>query len=315
MSRRACTHLLIQRNATAAIGSYSEWMLQPDSVPRHQIVMTPIRSILVHLDGSTHAEARLRFAHHLARRHDAVLTALFAVAPQYLPLLPLKGDTLASRMAGRIDPGHRAHAYELVLRARTWGDVAVDWLELQGEPVIPSFARRALSADLLVLGQRDPRDAVGFDVPGDLTEAVIIGGGRPALVVPFAGAATPAPKTVLVAWKSTPECAHALTASLPFLRAASQVHLVCASDNVDEAFPAPVELIPYLHLHGIDHVHEHRRLDDSGAGRAILSLASETAADLIVMGCYGHTRARELVLGGASRAVLDSMCVPVLMAH
>jgi nucleotide-binding universal stress UspA family protein len=274
-----------------------------------------IRSILVHLDGSTHAEARLQFAHLLARLHDAVLTALFAVTPQYLPLLPLEGDTLASRMAGRIDPGHRAHAHELVERARSWGDVAVEWLELNGEPVIPSFARRAMSADLLVLGQRDPRDATAFDVPGDLAEAVIIDGGRPALVVPFAGYATPRPKTVLVAWKSTPECARALTASLPFLRAASKFHLVCASDNVDEGFPAPVELIPYLHLHGIDHVHEHRRLDDIGAGREILALASETAADLIVMGCYGHTRARELVLGGASRVVLDSTRVPVLMAH
>ncbi|VTU36273.1 Universal stress protein family protein [Variovorax sp. PBS-H4] len=274
-----------------------------------------LRSILVHLDGSAHAEARLRFAHHLAQLHDAVLTALFAVAPQYLPLLPLKGGTLTSRMAGRIDPGHRARAHELAVRARSWGDVEVEWLELNGEPVIPSFARRALSADLVVLGQRDSRDAAGFDVPGDMTEAVIIDGGRPALVVPFAGSATPAPKTVLVAWKSTPECARALTASLPFLRAAGKVHLVCANDNVDEAFPAPVELIPYLHLHGIDRVHEHRRLDDSGAGLAMLSLAAETEADLIVMGCYGHTRARELVLGGASRVVLDSMRVPVLMAH
>ena len=274
-----------------------------------------IRSILVHLDGSTHAAARLQLAHHLARLHDAVLTALFAVTPQYLPLLPLEGDTLASRIAGRIDPAHRAHAHELVERARSWGDVAVEWLELNGEPVIPSFARRAMSADLLVLGQRDPRDATAFDVPGDLAEAVIIDGGRPALVVPFEGSATPKPKTALVAWKSTPESARALTASLPFLRAASKVHLVCASDNVDEGCPAPVELIPYLHLHGIDHIHEHRRLDDSGAGREILALASETAADLIVMGCYGHTRARELVLGGASRVVLESIRVPVLMAH
>ncbi|VTU30976.1 Universal stress protein family protein [Variovorax sp. PBL-H6] len=274
-----------------------------------------IRSILVHLDGSTHAEARLHLGHQLAQLHDAVLTALFAVTPQYLPLLPLEGDSLASRMAGRIDPGHRAHAHELVERARSWGKVSVEWLELSGEPVIPSFARRAMSADLLVLGQRDPADAAAFDVPGDFAEAVIIDGGRPAVVVPFAGSATPQPKTVLVAWKSTPECARALAASLPLLRAASKVHLVCASDNVDEGFPAPVKLIPYLHLHGIDHVHEHRRLDDSGAGREILALASETAADLIVMGCYGHTRARELVLGGASRIVLDSMRVPVLMAH
>jgi len=86
-------------------------------------------------------------------------------------------------------------------------------------------------------------------------------------------------------------------------------------DNVDETHSAPVELFPYLRLHGIEHVHEHRRLGDKDAGREILSLAGETAADLIVMGCYGHGRARELVLGGASRTVLESMRVPVLMSH
>jgi nucleotide-binding universal stress UspA family protein len=277
--------------------------------------MDTLRSILVHLDGSAHAEERLRFAHRLARLRSASLTAFFAVAPQYLPLLPLNGETLSSRMAGRIDPAHRAHAHELFQRARCWGDVALDWLELHGEPVIRSLARRALAADLLVLGQRDPKDASGFDVPGDLAEAAIIDGGRPSLVVPFAGAATPAPQTVLVAWKSTPECARALSASLPFLRAAGKVHLVCANDNVDETHSAPVELVPYLGLHGVDRVHEHRRLDDGNPGKQILSLASEVGADLIVMGCYGHSRARELVLGGASRTVLDSAQVPVLMSH
>jgi nucleotide-binding universal stress UspA family protein len=50
-------------------------------------------------------------------------------------------------------------------------------------------------------------------------------------------------------------------------------------------------------------------------GDALLSLAADTSADLLVMGCYGHTRAREWVLGGATRTVLKSMTLPVLMAH
>lgn len=277
--------------------------------------MTPLRSILVHLDGSTHAEARLQFAHRLAGHHQAALTALFAVTPQYLPLHLLQGDAFSSRMPRRLDPTHRAHALDLFERARSWGGPTLEWQELDGEPVVASFARRALASDLVVLGQRDPLDSSGFDVPGDLTEAVIIASGRPSLVVPFAGVAAPVPQTVLVAWKATPESARALSASLPFLRAAAKVHLVCANDNVDETHSAPLELIPYLRLHGVEHVHEHRRLGDKDPGAEILSLAGETAADLIVMGCYGHSRARELVLGGASRTVLESMRVPVLMAH
>jgi nucleotide-binding universal stress UspA family protein len=50
-------------------------------------------------------------------------------------------------------------------------------------------------------------------------------------------------------------------------------------------------------------------------GNEILSRAFDLGADLIVMGAYGHSRMRELVLGGATRTVLESMTVPVLMSH
>jgi nucleotide-binding universal stress UspA family protein len=50
-------------------------------------------------------------------------------------------------------------------------------------------------------------------------------------------------------------------------------------------------------------------------GNELLSSASDLSADLIVMGCYGHSRLREWVLGGATRTILESMTVPVLMSH
>ncbi|OUM00909.1 universal stress protein [Variovorax sp. JS1663] len=277
--------------------------------------MNDFRSILVHLDGSVHAQSRLHVAHRIAAHHHAMLTVMFAVTPQYLPLHLLQGHSFSSRMPRKVDAGHRSRALALFEQARSAGGCTVTWQELDGEPVVERLARRALASDLLVLGQRDPLDASGFDVPGDLTEATIIASGRPSLVVPFAGTAAPIPQVALVAWKSTPECARALAASLPFLRKATQVHLVCASDALDESDPAPVHLPAYLRLHGIDQVHEHRPLADHEAGHAILSLAAQTRADLIVMGCYGHSRARELVLGGASRRILESAQVPVLMSH
>ena len=53
----------------------------------------------------------------------------------------------------------------------------------------------------------------------------------------------------------------------------------------------------------------------SGVGRTLLMRAAEYGSDLLVMGCYGHSRLREFVLGGASRHVLDHMTIPVLMSH
>ncbi|CAN7759011.1 universal stress protein [Variovorax sp. LjRoot84] len=277
--------------------------------------MHPVKSLLVHLDGTARAEARLRLAHQLASAYRARLTALFAVAPRYPPLLPLAGGVPLVPPAAAIDADHRAHAMATFERTRDAGAPECEWLELNGDPVICSFARRALASDLLVLGQRDPGDATGLDVPGDFVECAIIDSGRPALVIPYAGEATAAPQTVLVAWKPTRESARALTAALPFLRGARQVHLVCADQNADYTQSAPLEVPNYLRLHGVEHVREHRWLTERDAGNELLTLAADTGAEMIVMGCYGHSRARELVLGGATRTVLESMTVPALMAH
>jgi nucleotide-binding universal stress UspA family protein len=275
------------------------------------IVMNDLRSILVHLDGTARAETRLRLAHQLAGRHQAVLTALFAVTPRYLPHLPLAGGVPSMPEPPKIDSEHRANAMALFAHTRNAGAPQSQWREVSGEPVSETFARRALASDLLVLGQRDPADAAGFDVPSDFVESVIIDSGRPALVVPYVGEATGTPQTVLVAWKPTRESAHALAAALPFLREASQVHLVCG----DSLQPVSPQIPEFLRLHGIERVREHRRLNDRDAGNSLLSLAADTGAEMIVMGCYGHSRVRELVLGGASRTVLQSMTVPTLMAN
>lgn len=277
--------------------------------------MDSIRSILVHLDGTERAQSRMRFARQLANIHEAALTALFAVTPRYLPLLPLAGGVPSMPMPAEINPDHRARAVASFESESKSGASASHWLELSGEPVVETFTRRALGSDLLVLGQRDPADADGFDVPGDFAEAVIVDSGRPAIIIPFAGQALATPLTVLVAWKPTRESARALTAALPFLRQARQVHLVCDDGKDHDTLAAPLQVPEWLRLHGISQAHEHRRLRDRHAGDDLLSLAAETGADLVVMGCYGHSRMRELVLGGATRTVLDSMTVPVLMAH
>lgn len=274
---------------------------------------TPVRSLLVHLDGTARAETRLGLAHQMASIFQARVSAMFAVEPRYLPVLPLAGGIPSMPLGGKVDLDHRMHAMAAFERARAVSARPCEWLELSGEPVIETFSRRALTADLLFLGQRDPDEAAALDVPPDFVESVLIESGRPALVIPYAGAATITPKTVLMAWKPTRECARALTAALPFLQGASQVVLVDEDD--DEMQPTREEVQAYLRLHGISQVHERARLSGRHAGEGLLSLAVDCGAEMIVMGCYGHSRARELVLGGATRTMLESMTVPVLMAH
>jgi nucleotide-binding universal stress UspA family protein len=213
-----------------------------------------------------------------------------------------------------IDLDHRDHAKALFERSVAAGTAASTWHELSGEAPIPGFVQRALLSDLVVLGQRDPTDEAAFDVPADFVESVVVDSGRPALIVPYAGDVRAGADSVLVAWNATRESAHALTAALPFLARARRVHLVCSAENAVDARRSFTQLRHYLGLHHVGPVQEHPAVG-SDAGNGLLSLAADIGADLLVMGCYGHSRARELVLGGASRGVLQSMTLPVLMAH
>lgn len=274
--------------------------------------MSPIRSILVHLDGTARAEVRLRLAHQLANEHRAMLSVQFAVAPIVMPVA-VGGGMAAIPVPDDIDRRHRDSARQLF--ERTLARDACTWHESAGEPPARSFVHRALLADLLVLGQRDPDDASGFDVPADFVEVVLMASGRPGLVVPYAGDFRNLPETVLIAWKPTREAARALAGALPFLQRARQVHVVCSGNDDVDARQAMAEVGLYLRWHGVGSVTEHLGLDDADAGNALLSLAADTGAELLVMGCYGHSRTRELVLGGASRTVLQAMTLPVLMAH
>jgi nucleotide-binding universal stress UspA family protein len=274
--------------------------------------MSPIRSILVHLDGCERVVARLRIAHQLAIAHEAELTGLFAVAPRFVPLVE---GVPEAPLVNQIDAKHLDAARQHFEQTVRNGAKNASLIELTGETPIPAFVQYALHAELLVLGQRDPNDANGFDLPSDFVEAVIIDSGKPALVIPYTGEFAAMPQTALIAWKPTREAARALTGALPLLQRARSVHVVCAEEAAFDFKQTRARLDEYLLRHGIKGVHEHLGLGGIDVGNGLLSLASDVGADLLVMGCYGHSRARELVLGGASRLVLESMTLPVLMAH
>ncbi|MBO9648773.1 MAG: universal stress protein [Variovorax sp.] len=275
--------------------------------------MNGFQSLLVHLDGTLRAGTRLDLALRLAPAWRARVSALLAIERSHLPLLPVGPGIPPLPPDIRMEAEHRRHALAVYDQSCVLSGQPCEWLDSDGAPVIETFTQRALLADLLFLGQRNPDDPEGSDVPGDFVESVIIGSGRPALVVPHTGELARSPDVVLLAWKPTRECARALAAAIPFLQNAHHVHLI--EEEVDEMQPIPVKVCDYLHLYGIEHVHEHARLTEQDVGEQLLSIASDCDADLLVMGCYGHSRARELLLGGATRTVLDSMTLPVLMAH
>ena len=139
--------------------------------------------------------------------------------------------------------------------------------------------------------------------------------GRPALFLPHAGKLDSPGRRVMVAWKPTPQSARAVTSALPLLRRAEHVTVVEWAPEPGGCRGAALDLKTYLALHGVQATHERQEREPPDVGEELLSRATTLDADLLVMGCYGHSRARELVLGGATRTVLRSMTLPVLFCH
>ena len=177
------------------------------------------------------------------------------------------------------------------------------------------ITRHAYYADLLVLGQRDPKEASQGDVPADFVESVVIDSGKPALIIPHISAADPIGRVALVAWKETRESARAVAAALPLLQRAERVEVTMWGELGSTQRGEPTDIEAYLHKHGVK-ARVHRQGDETPElGEYLLSLVADFSGSLLVMGCYGHSRARELILGGTTRTVMSSMTVPVLMAH
>lgn len=280
--------------------------------------MSSIRQILLHLDSSPRCAARLQVARQLAIAHQARVTGLFAVTSSFVDMpFAAAESSQAGAFVLKLDTDRRDRARATFDHSSQGPGPQVEWRDLGTAPPVWGVAQAAFCADLLVLGQHEPGVPSARDVPADFVESVVIDSGKPALVLPYAGDVATVGQNVLVAWNASRESARALTAALPLLAQAKQVHVVSWNDaqGAAQASADRVQLEQYLASHGIAAT-LHWYGDGPGQpGERLLSLTTDLGSDLLVMGCYGHSRARELVLGGTTRTVLRSMTVPVLLAH
>lgn len=171
-------------------------------------------------------------------------------------------------------------------------------------------------ADLLVLRQ-SPDHVHRPATPDSALQYVILHCGKPVLVVPCEGEFEHPGRRPMLAWDGSMEAARAIQAALPLLQRAELATL--AVFNGDEEYGAHgalagADMATYLARQGVKVELVHHNCQGP-LGHALLSLAADLTADMLVMGCYSHSRMREILLGGATRDVLRSMTLPVLMAH
>ncbi|RJF75807.1 universal stress protein [Rhodopseudomonas palustris] len=174
----------------------------------------------------------------------------------------------------------------------------------------PKMARRF---DLSVIMQSDPENGDN-DV---LIEQVLFDSGRPVLIVPYIQKDAVKLDRVVCCWDGSRAATRAINDARPFLRRAAVVELLIVRDQKvrDDSELRGIEMANHLARHGIKLDIKVITAPDIGVAGTILSHVADTAADLLVMGGYGHSRLREFVLGGVTREMLASMTVPVVMSH
>lgn len=281
--------------------------------------MNDYKSILVHYDAGKTAHVRLETAIEIAGTFGAHIACLYALSPMREASYGYEATQIMFEAQQRIRAEMRAGArrgYDEALR-RT-GFERAEWRESAADALDPleAVALHARYADLVVVGQQNPEWPSG--VGQDFERSAPLAVGRPVLVVPYAFERRPVGHRVLVAWNASREAGRAVSDALPLLKRAGHVHVVAfqpeKSGAAHGAEPG-ADIALYLARHGVKVTVSRYDAPDVDIGNQLLSRAFDLSADLIVMGAWGHSRMREFVLGGVTRTLLETMTVPVLMAH
>jgi nucleotide-binding universal stress UspA family protein len=194
--------------------------------------------------------------------------------------------------------------------------LAGDWIFREAEPGDNAIALAACH-DFVVVGQRDP-DTEPSGAIGLQPEALVLGAGRPVLIVPYADSFPQIGRNVLVAWNGSREAARALHDAMFVLQRADVVTVIEIGPPppaVGTARVSASDVAAALGRRGVAATAEAETGGDIAVDDLLLSRAADRAADLLVMGGWGHSRLREYVLGGVSRGIFRHMTLPVLMSH
>jgi nucleotide-binding universal stress UspA family protein len=285
-----------------------------------------LKDLLVYVDQSHSAPARLHLAADLARRHSSGLTALFVGE-----LSLAQRETYATAELGlvsaaeldRLDRSIFASITEAADRMRVPFEafgrehgLRFEWRAVPGpaSTVVPQHAR---CADLCIVGHSDLAD--GASVGYTFSEHLLFVIGRPVLFVPALGSFATLGRHIVVAWNSSRAATRAVNDALPLIERAEQT-TVLTVNSVDfveryHALP-PDQIVEHLRRHGasVDLV-ELKNVPSASIADALQAEARRLGADITVAGAFGHPKLWEKLLGGVTRELLDRMVLPTLMSY
>jgi nucleotide-binding universal stress UspA family protein len=277
------------------------------------------KTILVHLHDKRRARRLLDAAAPMARDMGAHLVGLCVLPPfTVLPSTEVGGATVTveeHRDAYRIEMASLKDAF---LVATNNHNLESEWRETDAGLMTAAglIVEHTRTADLVIASQPD-RDWA-YSRMLEEPDRIAIESGRPLLLVPNSGVVSLPAKRITIAWNGRREAARALFDALPLLKRADDVNIVSVNADGDRATAGDLPaagICTALARHGVKCQGSQVPASGDDVGLELLRQAAASGSELLVMGCYGHSRWREFVLGGASRDVLREARIPVLLSH
>ena len=285
------------------------------------------RKILVPLRGSAADAQVLKAAFDVASAFGSHVAGLY-VKPDPSTLLRHLGPAVSARVRQEIadaasdDARHTAEAaHAALIHAAKVADAPVQPLAKAVAGIGASFHLHAGLTENVIVEEARLCDLCVFASPAEakdfaqLTalETVLLEGRRPLVVVPHRSATFVGAK-IAIGWDDGAAAANAVSAAVPLLKRADAVEIINVASGPMKTAQMD-RLRDYLRLQGKNAVEHCINPGAKDTATALLEAAQMSGAGLLVIGGYGHSRLRELVLGGVTRYVLANAVMPVFMAH
>lgn len=273
---------------------------------------------LLTVTGPNQGESDLKLAASLCEQVDAHLSVLIlelasppsggAYAAIVSPAWLEERQAELKRLKKRI-----SEVADFLSRSAVSSDLSDDYPDVAWADEV--VGRRARYADLTILGP----DLLASDtLRGKVIQGALFSSGKPLLLVPDGAQPTLKPKRILVAWDARIESSRAVRESLDMLKGAEEVRLIMV-DPIEDEFHHGAEpgadAATYLARHGVKITVERLPSSNHSVADVLRQHAIDVAADLLVMGAYGHSRLRERIFGGVTKSMLENSSLPVLMAR
>jgi nucleotide-binding universal stress UspA family protein len=271
-----------------------------------------MKSVLLHVQDDNGLEARLQAALSIVRTTKGHLSCIHVTPINAYVAFDGFGGVF---VMGDILKSLEEHESKMQMRIEArlaHEDISWDYSQITAEPVQAVVSHGALN-DLIVVGRgrhNETAAVLGITMLGDILHATH----TPMLIQPDAQDSFDPLGPAIVAWNGSFEAANALRYALPLLARSSAVHIVTIEDQKETAFPS-VTASEYLSRHGISSELHTQKADSKSVGDALIASAQMLKASYLVMGAYGHSRAREYLFGGVTRTMLKDCPLPLLIAH